>query len=132
VTSEESSTTDLEMVAAALRADMTDIAAFLEGLASWLEQALPGLVEVRRSKSGFRGPRLVSEIEVHAGDLRLALSRSGAALTAVRRRVSGGIVIKTESLDLDAWLRCLAQAVAEQAKQSEQARLALQRLVLDR
>lgn len=132
MTLEDSSTPDLEMVAAALRADMTDIAAFVEGLAKWLELALPGLVEVKRVKSGFRGPKLVDEIAVHAGDQRLQLQRSGGMVKAVRSRVSGGIVIKTESLDLDAWLAVLAAAVSDQAQRSERTRQVLQQLVLER
>jgi len=132
VTPEESSSPDLDLVAAALRADLSDIAAFVEGLAARLELALPGLVQVKRSKSGFRGPKRVSEIEVQAGEERLQLQRDGATVQASRCRVSGGIVIKTEALDIDSWLSALAAAVAEQAQRSERTRLALQQLVLDR
>jgi hypothetical protein len=132
VTPEESSSSDLDLVAAALRADLSDIAAFVEGLATRLELALPGLVQVKRSKSGFRGPKHVSEIDVQAGDERLQLKRDGGTVEASRCRVSGGIVIKTEVLDIDSWLAALAAAVAEQAQRSERTRLALQQLVLDR
>lgn len=141
MTPEENSSTDLErqppspdldLVAAALRADLSDIAAFVEGLATRLELALPGLVEVKRSKSGFRGPKVVSEIAVQAGDDRLQLKREGAIVQPSRCRVSGGIVIKTEALDIDTWLSALSVAVADQAQRSERTRLALQQLVLDR
>ncbi len=132
MTSDESSSTDLDLVAAALRADLSDIAAFVEGLATRLELALPGAVRVRRVKSGFRGPKLVSEIVVQAGDERLQLQREGGQISTTRARLSGGIVIKNEALDVDSWLAALAAAVAEQAKRSERTRIALQQIVLER
>jgi hypothetical protein len=131
VTPEESQSPDLDLVAAALRADLSDISAFVEGLAMRLEQALPGLVQVKRSKSGFRGPRQVTEITVNAGDERLQLQRSGGQIQTVRARLSGGIVLKTEALEIDSWLSSLAAAVAGQAQRSERIRLALQQLVLE-
>jgi hypothetical protein len=127
----QSETTDLDLVAAALRADLTDIAAFVEGLATRLELALPGLVQIKRVKAGFRGPKIVSEIVVQAGDERLQLHRDGGMVQATRCRVSGGITIKTEAVDIDTWLSALSVAVAEQAHRSERTRLALQQIVLD-
>jgi hypothetical protein len=132
VTPDESSSTDLDLVAAALRADLSDIGAFVEGLATRLELALPGIAQIRRTKSGFRGPKQVSEIVVQAGDERLQLQRNGAQISTVRARLSGGIVIKNETLDIDAWLDALQAAVAEQARRSERTRLALQQIVLER
>ena len=131
MTPDESSSTDLDLVAAALRADLSDIAAFVETLATRLELTLPGLAQIQRTKSGFRGPKLVSDIVVQAGDDRLELHRKGSQITTTRCRVSGGIVIKTESLDIDVWLSALAAAVADQAQRSERTRLALQQLVLE-
>lgn len=132
MTPDESSSPDLDLVAAALRADLSDISAFVEGLATRLELALPGIVQVKRTKSGFRGPKQVSEIAVQAGDERLQLQRAGGMIQTARARVSGGIVIKTEALDIDTWLSALAVAVADQAQRSERTRLALQQLVLER
>jgi len=132
VTPEESSSLDLDLVAAALRADTGDIHAFVEALATRLEQALPGFVQVKRAKQGFRGPKLVSEIVVASGDDRLELRRTGGDVRASRCRLSGGIVIKNEALDIDAWLAALAAAVAKQAEHSERVRQALEQLVLER
>lgn len=132
MTPEEGSSLDLDLVAAALRADLGDIAAFVEGLAVRLEQALPGFVQVKRSKQGFRGPKLVREIVVADGDERLELHRDGGDVRTVRARASGGIVLKTEALDIESWLSALAVAVARQAERSERTRVALQQLVLDR
>lgn len=126
-----SESTDLDLAAAALRADLSDTDAFVEGLATRLEQALPGFVEVKRSRSGFRGPKLVSEILVQAGDMHLQLRRQGGHVQTARARISGGIAIKTEAIDIDAWLSSLMTAVSQQAAHSERTRQALQQLVLD-
>ena len=123
---------DLDMLAAALRADLSDLGAFVEGLAARLEQALPGFVQVKREKRGFRGPKLVSEIALQTGGERLELRRNGDDVRALRSRASGGIVLKTEEIGIDTWLTELTAAVADQARRSERARLALQQLVLDR
>ena len=125
------SSTDLDLVAAALRADLSDIAAFVEGLATRLELTLPGIAQVKRTKAGFRGPKLVSEIVVQTGDDRLELHRNGSQISTTRCRISGGIVIKNETLDVDTWLSALSAAVAAQAQRSERTRLALQQLVLE-
>lgn len=128
----QSEDTDLDLAAAALRADLSDTDAFVEGLATRLEQALPGFVEVKRAKTGFRGPKVVSEILVQAGDVHLQLRRRGGHVETARARVSGGIAIKTETLEIDVWLQALTAAVSQQAARSERTRLALQQLVLDR
>jgi len=122
---------DLDLLAAALRADLGDIHAFMESLAVRLEAALPGSVTVRRARQGLRGPKLVSEILVDAGDTQLLLRRVGADVRAARARTSGGIVLKREEVDLDAWLQELTTMVAAQAQRSERARQALQKLILD-
>jgi len=132
VTPEESPPLDLDLLAAALRADLSDIAAFVEGLAARLEQALPGAVIVKRAKRGMRGPKLVTEIAVDTGGERLELRRVGDDVSAVRAKSSGGIVLKTETIDIDTWLSALTAAVAAQAERSERTRQALQQLVLDR
>ena len=132
MTPEESPPLDLDLLAAALRADLSDIAAFVEGLAARLEQALPGAVIVKRAKRGMRGPKLVTEIAVDTGGERLELRRVGDDVSAVRAKSSGGIVLKTETIDIDTWLSALTAAVAAQAERSERTRQALQQLVLDR
>lgn len=122
---------ELELVAAALRADLTDINAFVEGLAAKLEDSLPGLVTVERAKAGFRGPKLVKRISLNCSPSeRLELRREGAAVQTLKARVSGGIVLKTESVGIDDWLTTLAAAVTAEAERNERTRQALERLLL--
>jgi hypothetical protein len=121
--------TDLDLLAASLRADASDLDAFVEGLAVKLEDAVPGRVQVSRS-GGFRKPKRVQRIALDAGDLRLELSYNGGALETSCSRLSGGIVLKRESLDTDAWVAALGEVLAEEAKRSETTRAALERLIM--
>lgn len=122
---------DLDLVAASLRADMGDVGRFLETLAVKLEEALPGAVRVERGRGRMMGPKLVQKIVVDTGGERLELARGrGEHLQAQRARVSGGITLKTEPVELDSWIENLTQALAIEAAHSERTRLALERLLL--
>ena len=123
---------DIDLLAASLRADAADAGAFVEGLATKLEQVLPGRVSVKRARRGLFGPKLVTEIAVDAGDERLELARgAGDAIEWRRARQSGGIVLKRETLDSDAWMAALGSAMSVEAERSEQTRQALERLLTD-
>lgn len=123
---------DMDLVAASLRADMSDVGAFVESLAVKLEEMLPGHVRVDRAKRGFRGPKLVRSIAVDVDGGRLLLTRSdGDVLDGKIARVSGGITLKTDSLDFDAWLEQLGRALAAEADKSQRTRQALERLLLN-
>ena len=129
---EESSSTDLDLLAATLRADLSDVAAFVEGLAAKLEDMLPGLVRIDRNRQGFRGPKLVTKIALACSETeRLELQRAGRDVKTLKARMSGGIVLKTEALDIDSWLAALTQAIAAAADRNERTRQALERLLME-
>ena len=119
---------DFELVAASLRADASDLGTFVEALAVKLEQALPNGVRVDR-RGGLFGAKKVRMISVDAGDTRLRLDRDGAAVNTSRARLSGGIVLKTEQIDIDEWLRELGRTLTEQARRSSATREALERML---
>ncbi len=121
---------DLDLLAASLRADSGDLKTFVESLAVKLEETIPGRVEVQRRRSGLRGPKAVRRIAVDAGDLRLELMAQDGAIDTRCSRLSAGIVLKSEPLDTDAWLRALGQALVHEAGRSEATRAALARLLL--
>jgi hypothetical protein len=120
-----------DLVAASLRADTTDLAAFVEALAVKLEDALPGDVAVERSGGGLlgRGQRSVRRIAVTMEGGRYDLERAGSQLQTSRRSEVRGIVIKSEPLGLDEWIDALSRELTERARRSEQSRIALQRLL---
>lgn len=127
---DESESVDLDLLAASLRADASDVDAFVESLAVKLEDAIPKGVSVDRRRTGLRGPKLVRQIQVDLGDQRLDLLVRGGSLETRRAKLSGGIVLKNEQLDIDAWLAALGVALAAEARRSETTRQALERLLI--
>jgi hypothetical protein len=118
------------LLAASLRADSSDLTAFVEGLAVKLEEALPGVVRVERRRFGVFGAKAVRRITVDAGDRRLELRAGDGAIETLCSRLSGGIVLKSERVETDAWLQALGEALAREAQRSEKTKQALERLLI--
>jgi hypothetical protein len=122
---------DFEMVAASLRADSADLPTFVEALAAKLEGALPGRCEVdRRAKKLFSHDKVVRDLVVSVGDWRYRLQSDGSGnVETARAKAVRGIVLKTEQLPLAEWIAGLARDLSSEAATSEQARIALERLL---
>ncbi len=120
-----------DLVAASLRADTTDLVAFVEALAVKLEGALPGDVTVERKGGGLlsRGTKRVQRISVGMDEARYDLEWAGQQLQTSRCNEVRGIVIKSERLGLDEWIDALSRELTERAQQSERSRVAIQRLL---
>ena len=128
----EGAAIDVDLLAASLRADASDLNAFVESLATKLEDAIPGSVTVERSRRGMLGPKLVRKIAVDAAGQRLELVRgAGDSVQTTGCKLSGGIVLKREPLDMDSWLAALGATLADEAQRSRQTRQALERLLMD-
>ena len=121
---------DMDLLAASLRADSSDLSAFVESLAAKLEEAMPGRVRVDRRRSGMFGPKAVRSVSIDLGDRRLELRSDGGAVQTRCARLSGGIVLKNEVLETDEWLAVLSEALAAEAARSETTRKALERLLI--
>jgi hypothetical protein len=120
---------DLDLVAASLRADAADLDAFVEALAVRLEGALPGQVEVERKGGLLGGNKRVRRIAVSLGDQRYEAEVDRGRVTCRRRSVVRGIALKTQELDLDAWIDALSRDLVEEGERSERGRQALSRLL---
>jgi hypothetical protein len=120
-----------DLVAASLRADTTDLVAFVEALAVKLEGALPGDVTVTRKGGGLlsRGTKRVQRISVGMDEGRYDLEWAGQQIQTSRCNEVRGIVIKSERLGLDEWIDALSRELTERAQQSERSRIAIQRLL---
>lgn len=119
-----------ELLASSLRADAGDLKAFVEALATKLQGALPAQTTVERKSAGlFSKEKRVHRLCVVMGDNRYELTHDGGRVEATRGKEVRGIVLKTERLPLDRWIDDLSRQLTEEAQQSEQARLALQRLL---
>jgi hypothetical protein len=122
---------DLDLLAASLRADTSDLGAYVESLAAKLEEAVPGRVRVGRRRSGLFGPKAVHSIVVDAGDRRLELIYASGALEPRAAKLSGGIVLKSEALGAEEWVEALGEVLAAEAGRSERTRRALERLLTE-
>ena len=121
----------VDILAASLRADTTDLKAFLEALASKLAGALPNQTVVTRQSRLFSREHPVREIAVMLGEHQYRISREQQGpLQTLRAKVVRGIVLKTERLPMEQWIDELASGLAQEASQSSQARIALERFLL--
>ncbi len=121
----------VEVFAASLRADYTDVKAFLEALAVKLAGSLPNNTTVTRHSSLFSRDHPVKEIAVSLGEYqyRIGKERQGP-LVAQRAKIVRGIVLKTEQIPVEQWIEELAEALAQFAAHSAQARAALERFLI--
>ena len=102
---------------------------FLERLAKMLESALPDATEIGKH-GGLFARKTVNRVTVTFGEDRYTLEDEGRGpLRATRIHVVRGIALKTEELPVAGWLQELGALLDEQARQSQQAREALARLV---
>ena len=120
----------MDLIAASLRADSSDLSAFVESLAAKLEEAVPARVRIDRRRSGMFGPKAVRSVTVDLGDRRLELRAERGSVEMRCARTSGGIVLKNEALETEAWLAMLSEALATEAQRSETTRKALERLLI--
>lgn len=120
---------DLDLLTASLRADTSDTDVFFEALGTKLTSVLGERVTLERGGGFLKRDSRVRTISVDLGDTVLTATKEKGRVTCQARRAVRGIVLKTEELDFDTWLRRLAQALADEAKRSEATRVALQSLL---
>jgi hypothetical protein len=127
----EATVSDFHLVAAALRQDAADVAAYAAVLTGTLADVLPpGCVTVERVRSvadRMRGrDGHVGRVIVRLGERTLVLSAGPVA--EVHHEVRG-VVLSRERVPLDAWVDLLAQGLVSYAEASARAAEALRRLV---
>jgi hypothetical protein len=121
---------DIDLVAAALRADLQDNRSFLEALAVRLEGALPGIARVQRKRAGLLSrDKVVVRIEVTLGDDRFACAAAPHGVTTERVHVVRGIALKRETVPVERWIEELAAALSTHAGALAADHAALQRLL---
>ena len=120
-----------DLAAADLRADGGDLRVSIEALAAKLESALPASARVERTGGGLlgRGQKRVRRVRVELAGTRYELTVDDARVEGSRERLLGGIAIKRESLDPQAWIAALTEDLRAEAKRSSEARAALEGLL---
>jgi len=121
---------DLDMAAATLQSNATDVHIMLKVLAGQLAEVLGPRVVVERGGGLLRKSTEVKALEVTLGDDVLRAQVDGAAVRCSVAHSSGGIRIRSESVDLDSWLKRLLTALQQEAAHSEGARQALEKIVI--
>ena len=82
---------DLDSLAANLRADSSDLRAFLPALAVRLEDAFPDRCEVARKRKGMlSSERVVESVAVSFGELVYRVGYAGRQVTATRAPSGAG------------------------------------------
>ncbi|MGH3827341.1 MAG: hypothetical protein ACRDQX_09235 [Pseudonocardiaceae bacterium] len=126
---------DVQLLAAMLRADRDEVAAYARVLSGALAQALPaGMVEIGYQRTAgdrlARRPGRAVRLVVHGDnrDLELREGRRGE-LEAELQQVVRGVVISRRGIGVDEWLHALAQDIASAAARDTAARAALERLL---
>jgi hypothetical protein len=119
---------DIDLPAAALRADGAELEISIEALATGLEQALPGIASVERRKvGGFRSKRReVQRIAVPLDDEQFELLREHQRIRCTRHKVVRGITLSREELAMADWIAALVDGVAHRAEVSDRDRIALE------
>jgi hypothetical protein len=121
----------VELFASSLRADATDLKAFMEALATKLSGSLPEQTQVTRHSGLFSREHPVREIAITLGDYQYRIMRERQGFPATSRaKVVRGIVLKTDAIPMEQWIEELATSLAQISMQSEQSRAALERFLL--
>ncbi|MBC8102356.1 MAG: hypothetical protein H7Z41_07190 [Cytophagales bacterium] len=121
---------EIGVAAAMSRQYAEDSRAFLLGLASLLESALPGEARVRRVGLIGGSSRPIRRIEVDFTEGRFAIEDPGRGpLLATRTQIVRSVALKTETLGVDAWIEAVSGAIARRAVESKAARDALRQLL---
>jgi hypothetical protein len=120
---------DFDLLAASLRADATDLDAFVEALATKLEGSFPDRVKVER-KGGFLAKRKpVQRLSVALDEHSFDLEQEGGSVRCRRRNVVRGIALRNDELTVEQWIDELSAALVRTVGETERGRLALQRLL---
>lgn len=99
----------------------------VEFLADGLARALPGAVTVHRG--GVFGSGRVSSVEVLVGERQYELQTARGHVETVVAHVVAGVVLRRDTVPVDAWVEGLLGDVERLARDSEATRAALQRLL---
>jgi hypothetical protein len=119
----------LDLVAAALRADAADVATFFEVLVGKLAGSLGERVEVVSEKGLLHRAGKPRRVAVRLGDASFEAERDRDRVVCRVRHVVRGVVLRTDEVALDEWLGALARALVEEASKSASARAALEALL---
>lgn len=118
---------DFDLLAASLRAEVSDLHTLVPVLGTKLAEALPSRVALHHG--GFFGNGPLDSFAVEMGAWRFGLRVEHGQPIAERIHTVRGIALKTEAISLDEWIDALSASLAELAASSAHDRAALLRLL---
>lgn len=121
---------DLDLAAATLQANSSDVRMLLRLLVDQLGEVLGKRLSVQRTGGRFRRGGEIEAVQATIGDDVLQAELDGSTLRCTVGHSSGGIRIRTDAIAVDEWIKRLLAAVQHEAQRSEAARRALERIVI--
>jgi hypothetical protein len=121
---------DLSMAVSQLASNSTDARILLKLLVSQLSDALGERIAVERSGGRFRKSDEIKSVRITLGNDTLGADVEGPAVRCTIGHSSGGIRIRSEQVDMNAWLTRLLSTLQSEATTSEQTRAALENIVI--
>ncbi|MGO8872721.1 MAG: hypothetical protein ACLQPH_15210 [Acidimicrobiales bacterium] len=121
---------DLELAAASLRADSSDVRILVKVLADQLADALGSRLEVKRAGGLLRKSEEVRSLRISLGDDQFDTQVDGESLQCSIGHSSGGIRIRSEKVGVDEWLARLLAGLQDEAGRSQSVRRALESIVI--
>ncbi|HEX3333069.1 MAG TPA: hypothetical protein VHS57_01930 [Acidimicrobiales bacterium] len=121
---------DLSMAVSQLASNSTDLRIMLKLLVSQLSEVLGDRLVVERAGGRFRKSDEIKSVRVTLGNDTLEAVVDGGTVRCSIGHSSGGIRIRSEQCDMGAWLTQLLSTLQVEAAHSEQARAALENIVI--
>lgn len=121
-----------DLLAASLHEGLQETQDLLDFLAMKFEGPLSHLMTVRRKGGLFSKKHTVQEITLRFDDRHFQIARDprGFVATKILKEVRG-VVLKTDKVDVDDWIRELALELSSQAERSAALRTALSQFILE-
>jgi hypothetical protein len=121
---------DLTLAAATLRSNSTDVHILLKALSSELSGTLGERLQVEHAGGRFHKSDVISRVFISMGNETFEAAIEGPVLRCSVGHSSGGIRIRSETVDVDEWIVRLLGALQLEAAHSESARQALENIVI--
>ena len=126
----ESDSFDLDLAAASLRSNNTDVGMLLRMLVDQLGDALGKRLTVERAKGLMRKSNEIKAVQINLGEDELRAELDGSSVRCSIGHSSGGIRIRSSQVQMDEWLRRLLEGLKVEAAHSEVTRQALEHIVI--
>lgn len=121
---------DLNMAAATLRANSTDVHLLVKALCDELAPALGARLVIQRASGRLRKSNAISSVQISMSNDVFEAVLEGATVRCSVGHLSGGIRIRNEVVTMDEWVVRLLSSLQAEATHSESARQALENIVI--